>query len=100
MEKSFLRVGTFDAIDDRLTAQGQCCQIAATRFLLWLGKGATDKRINKTQQISHLIWGRLCPTSETVCFPVSISTYSHVKNSFFFFRQYFFDILISGHTNL
>ncbi len=35
----------------------------------------------------HFARGQLCPTDEMVCFPVSISTYSHVKNSIFFFRH-------------
>ena len=51
-----LQVGTSDAIDDRLTAQGQRCQIPVTHFLPWVGKGAIDKRINynTTNQLSFL----------------------------------------------
>ncbi len=33
---------------------------------------------------------QLCPTDEIVCFPISISTYSHVKNSGFFLQTWCF----------
>ena len=43
----------------------------------------------------------ICPTDEFVCFLVSISTYSHVKNSVFFFgHSVFFNIQNSIYINV